>query len=72
VLENEEVVISDDMVDGPVVAELSSQRDENFATIQVFVAICVSVLIVCSMFYIGIVLIGNDGLVSYRPGDQAL
>ena len=71
-LENEEVVISDDMVDGPVVAELSSQRDENFATIQVFVAICVSVLIVCSMFYIGIVLIGNDGLVSYRPGDQAL
>ena len=49
------------------IAEFSSSEDENFAFAQRFIAVCVGILLVCSMVYLGSILIGNDGLVSYRP-----
>lgn len=54
------------------IAEFSSSEDENFAFAQRFIAVCVGILLVCSMVYLGSILIGNDGLVSYRPSAQAL
>ena len=54
------------------IAEFSSSDDENFAFAQRFIAVCVGILLVCSMVYLGSILIGNDGLVSYRPSAQAL
>ena len=50
----------------------NDMTEENLASVQKFVAVCVTVLMICSMIYIGTILFGGDGFVTYRPGDQAL
>lgn len=46
--------------------------DAGLDSVQRFVAVCVVVLMACSMIYIGAILFGNEGFVTYRPGNQAL
>lgn len=50
----------------------SDTTEENLASVQKFVAVCVTVLMICSLVYIGTIVFGGDGFVTYRPGDQAL
>ena len=50
----------------------SDATEENLASVQKFVAVCVTVLMICSLVYIGTIVFGGDGFVTYRPGDQAL
>ena len=39
---------------------------------QISLSIGVAILILASMVYIGFIVFGENGLASYRPGDQAI
>ena len=43
----------DSETDEVFIAEFSSSEDENFAFAQRFIAVCVGILLVCSMVYLG-------------------
>ena len=42
----------------------NDMTEENLASVQKFVAVCVTVLMICSMIYIGTILFGGDGFVT--------
>ena len=46
--------------------------EENLAFVQRILSIGVAILIFSSMVYIGFIVFGENGLVSYRPADQAI
>ncbi|MCP2505186.1 MAG: hypothetical protein NLN65_07825, partial [Candidatus Poseidoniaceae archaeon] len=46
--------------------------EENLAFVQRTLSIGVAILILSSMVYIGFIVFGENGLVSYRPADQAI
>ena len=46
--------------------------EENLVFVQRSLALGVAILIVSSMIYIGFIVFGENGLVTYRPGDQAI
>ena len=48
------------------------QREENLVLVQRTVALGIVILLISAIVYIGFLVIGENGLVSYRPGDQAL
>tara|TARA_B110000305_G_scaffold185237_1_gene206125 strand:- start:6257 stop:7426 length:1170 start_codon:yes stop_codon:yes gene_type:complete len=55
------------------IPELQSEPlDENLAFVQRALSIGVAILILASMVYIGFIVFGENGLVTYRPGDQAI
>lgn len=46
--------------------------EENLVLVQRGLALGVTLLIITSMIYIGFIVLGENGLVTYRPGQQAL
>ena len=46
--------------------------EENLVLVQRMVALGVSIFFISAMIYLGTLLLGEDGLVTYRPGQQAL
>ena len=56
-----------------LIPELQSEPlEDNLAFVQRTLSIGVAILILSSMVYIGFIVFGENGLVSYRPGDQAI
>ncbi len=75
-MKEEEDEIQAQPEDGQVAAILFDQQgeplEENLVFVQRSLALGVAILIVSSMIYIGFIVFGENGLVSYRPGDQAI
>ena len=74
--EEDEIQISARSEDCPPAALLIDQQDEPFEENLIFVqrslALGVAILILSSMIYIGFIVFGENGLVTYRPGEQAI
>ncbi len=49
-----------------------SQGEENLVLVQRLVALGVAVLLISTMIYLAAILLGGNGLVTYRPGQQAI
>lgn len=56
----------------PVFEEEKPRLDDNLVFVQRALSLGVAVLMISSMIYIGFIVFGENGLVTYRPGDQAL
>ena len=56
----------------PVFEEEKPILDDNLVFVQRALSFGVAVLMISSMIYIGFIVFGGNGLVTYRPGDQAL
>lgn len=55
---------------GPVI--LAMPVEENLIFVQRALALGISVLFILSLIYFGFILIGKDGLVTYRPSNSAI
>tara|TARA_B110001452_G_scaffold228856_1_gene204487 strand:- start:1066 stop:2232 length:1167 start_codon:yes stop_codon:yes gene_type:complete len=52
--------------------QFSEPLEENLVIVQRSLAFGVAILILCSMFYIGFIVFGEDGFVTYRPSEVAI
>lgn len=60
------------MVIPPLFDEQQEALEENLDFVRRSLSLGVAILIISSMIYIGFIVFGENGLVSYRPAEQAL
>lgn len=61
-----------EMVIPPLFDEQQEALEENLDFVRRSLSLGVAILIISSMIYIGFIVFGENGLVSYRPAEQAL
>jgi serine protease AprX len=61
-----------EMVIPPLFVEQEEALEENLNFVRRSLSLGVAILIISSMIYIGFIVFGENGLVSYRPAEQAL
>ncbi|MBT5594405.1 MAG: hypothetical protein HOJ60_02585, partial [Euryarchaeota archaeon] len=74
-MEEEDFSLEQPIQDSSPVPELdilAMPVEENLIFVQRALALGISVLFILSLIYFGFILIGKDGLVTYRPSNSAI